>query len=40
MAGVHDQHAACPPEAPVVAVVGEAEIARLQRLLAGTEGCR
>jgi hypothetical protein len=40
MAAVHDQHTACPPDAPVVAVVGEAEIARMQGLLAGMEGCR
>ncbi len=39
MTPVHDLATACPPDAPVVAQVSDAEIERMQRLLAGMGEC-
>ncbi len=39
MVPVHDRSTACPPDAPVVAQVGEAEVEQMQRLLAGMGEC-
>jgi hypothetical protein len=39
MVFVHDRDSACPPDGPVVAQVEEAEVARMQQLLAGMGEC-
>jgi hypothetical protein len=39
MIEVHDRETICPPDAPVVARVGEAEIERMRQLLEGVGDC-
>jgi hypothetical protein len=39
MIEVHDRATACPPDAPVVAQVGEADIEKMRQLLAGVGEC-
>jgi hypothetical protein len=39
MIEVHDRTTACPPDAPVIARIGEAEIERMQQLLEGMGDC-